>query len=72
MTRVTLVGPNTEGKLQGALESMVETTQDFTDSAYTSHEHREQILLLCERARQDLHLLLRIGTTLVRTPPARP
>ena len=65
MTRVTLVGPNTEGKLQSALETMIETTQDFTDSAYTSHENRERILLLCERVRQELNILLRIGISLV-------
>ena len=66
MTRVTLVGPNTEGKLLSALETMIETTQDFTDSAYTSHENRERILLLCERVRQELNILLRIGLSLVR------
>ncbi len=65
MTRVTGVGPNTEGKLQNALETMVETAQDFTDSAYTSHENRERILILCERVRQELTILLRIGVSLV-------
>ena len=64
-TRVTLVGPNTEGKLQNALETMIETAQDFTDSAYTSHENRERILILCERVRQELTILLRIGASLV-------
>ncbi len=67
MTRVTLVGPNTEGKLQSALETMIETTQDFTDSAYTSHENRERILLLSERVRQELNILLHIGVSLVST-----
>ncbi len=65
MTRVTGVGPNTEGKLQNALETMIETAQDFTDSAYTSHENRERILILCERVRQELTILLRIGVSLV-------
>lgn len=65
MTRVTLVGPHTEAKLLGALETLIETMQDFTDSAYTSHEHRERILMLCEKLRHELALLLRIGTNLV-------
>ena len=60
------MGPNTEGKLQNALETMIETAQDFTDSAYTSHENRERILILCERVRQELTILLRIGASLVR------
>ena len=65
MTRVTLVGPNTEVKLQGALETMTETTQDFTDSAYTSHENRERIIIMCERVKQELTILLKIGISLV-------
>ena len=65
MTRVTLVGPNTEGKLSSAMETVMETTQDFTDSAYTSHENRERILVMCERVRSELGLLLRIGVSLV-------
>ncbi|KAK2143373.1 hypothetical protein LSH36_848g00063 [Paralvinella palmiformis] len=64
MTRVTLVGPNTENKLQGALDTVMETTQDFTDSAYTSHENRERILLVSDRLRQELQLLLQIGVSL--------
>ena len=66
MTRMTLVGPNTELKLQSALETTMETTQDFTDSAYTSHENRERILLLCDQLRQELIILLRIGISLVK------
>ena len=31
------------------LENIVERTQDFTDSAYTSHDHRQGILLLSDR-----------------------
>jgi hypothetical protein len=37
-------------------------TQDFTDSAYTSHERRQHIIVLCERAKMDLiHLLRTMG-----------
>ncbi|XP_061117105.1 alpha-catulin-like [Conger conger] len=40
--------------LTALLERIVEQTEDFTDSAYTSHEHRESILQLCHQARQEL------------------
>ena len=61
MTRVTLVPPSTEAKLLGAMETVVETTQEFTDSAYTTHENRERIIVLCERVRQELTVLTRAG-----------
>lgn len=40
------------------LEAMVERTEDFTDSAYTSHEQRQAILGLCQLARQDTQQLV--------------
>lgn len=64
MTRMTLVGPSYRGKLVGALDTIVERIQDFTDSAYTSHEHRENILLLCDRTKLELNQLLRIGISI--------
>ncbi|GAB6029512.1 myosin 3 [Chamberlinius hualienensis] len=64
MTRMTLVGPSYRGKLTGSLDTIVERTQDFTDSAYTSHEHRENILLLCDRTKLELNQLLRIGISM--------
>lgn len=64
MTRMTLVGPMYRERLSSALDAAVERTQDFTDSAYTSHEHREKILLLCDRAKLELNQLLRIGVSL--------
>ncbi|XP_022254693.1 alpha-catulin-like [Limulus polyphemus] len=51
-------------QLLSALETIVERTQDFTDSAYTSQEHRENILLICERVKIDLNQILRIGVEL--------
>lgn len=66
MTRLTLVGPGCKERLTSSLDTIVERTQDFTDSAYTSHEHRENILLLCDRAKLELNQLLRIGVSLVR------
>lgn len=44
-----------------ALDKVIEKTQDFTDSAYTTHEHRENILLLCDRAKLELNQLLRFA-----------
>ncbi|XP_034096834.1 alpha-catulin isoform X4 [Gymnodraco acuticeps] len=42
----------------GQLEALVEQTEDFTDSAYTSHEQRQAILGLCQLARQDTQQLV--------------
>ncbi|XP_076329602.1 alpha-catulin-like isoform X2 [Tachypleus tridentatus] len=52
------------GQLLSALETIMERTQDFTDSAYTSHEHRKNILLNCERVKIDLNQILKIGVEL--------
>jgi len=65
MTRLTLLEPDSKERLTQALDTIVERTQDFTDSAYTSHEHRENILLLCDRAKLELNQLLRVGVSLV-------
>ncbi|XP_064598146.1 alpha-catulin-like isoform X2 [Liolophura sinensis] len=64
MTRVTLVGPSHQEKLTSALDSMIETSQDFTDSAYTSHDNREKIIQICEDVRVELQNLIAIGTSL--------
>ncbi|XP_071776271.1 alpha-catulin [Centroberyx gerrardi] len=40
------------------LEALVERTEDFTDSAYTSHEQRQAILGMCQLARQDAQQLV--------------
>ncbi|XP_041664175.1 alpha-catulin [Cheilinus undulatus] len=40
------------------LEALVERTEDFTDSAYTSHEQRQAILGLCQLARQETQQLV--------------
>ncbi|KAK9871612.1 hypothetical protein WA026_012992 [Henosepilachna vigintioctopunctata] len=44
--------------IPGALEAVLERTQDFTDSAYTSHEHREAILERSDRLKLELDHLL--------------
>ena len=38
----------------------MERTQDFTDSAYTSHEHRQAIVILSDRVKMELASLLRV------------
>ncbi|XP_060054969.1 alpha-catulin [Erinaceus europaeus] len=43
--------------LLATLESVLERTEDFTYSAYTSHEHRERILELSTQARMALQQL---------------
>ncbi|XP_040594095.1 alpha-catulin isoform X2 [Mesocricetus auratus] len=43
--------------LSAALEVILERVEDFTDSAYTSHEHRERILELSTQARTELQQL---------------
>lgn len=63
---MTLCGTVFRERLASAFETVVERTQDFTDSAYTSHEHREKILLICDRLKLELNQLLRIGVCLVR------
>ena len=42
------------------LENIVERTQDFTDSAYTSHDHRQSIIILSDRARLEMAQLCRL------------
>ncbi|XP_041375020.1 alpha-catulin-like [Gigantopelta aegis] len=64
LTRVTLIGPITEEKLQCACDTVVETTQDFTDSAYTSHDSREKIVHLTECLKMELDKLLKVGQNL--------
>ncbi|XP_066263929.1 alpha-catulin-like isoform X1 [Branchiostoma lanceolatum] len=59
-TRVTQVQPTDKEKLEESLNVIIDQANDFTDSAYTSHEHREKILALCENARMELQALLQV------------
>ncbi|XP_075214953.1 alpha-catenin related [Lycorma delicatula] len=72
MTRMTLLTPTSKETLTAAIDTIVERTQDFTDSAYTSHEHRESILLLCDRVKLELNQLLRVGVSLEQTEEYSP
>lgn len=64
---MTGVTPSCKEKLTGALESLIETTQDFTDSAYTSHQHRESILMTGDRLKSEMSVLLRTCKVCIKT-----
>ncbi|XP_044268903.1 alpha-catulin isoform X3 [Tribolium madens] len=51
--------------LPAALEAVLEKTQDFTDSAYTSHEHREAILESSERLKTEVDHLLGLYANII-------
>ncbi|KAF0300210.1 Alpha-catulin [Amphibalanus amphitrite] len=61
---MTLCGETYRERLSSLLETISERSQDFTDSAYTPHQAREHILLLCERAKLELNQLLRCGVAM--------
>lgn len=65
MGRMTLCGPVFRERLASAFDTLIERTQDFTDSAYTFHEHREKMLLICDRTRTDLNHLLTTALNIV-------
>ncbi|CAH0592389.1 unnamed protein product [Chrysodeixis includens] len=50
--------------LASTLRALVERTHDFTDSAYTSHEHRQRILALAERIAYELERLVAVAVSL--------
>ncbi|WAR10887.1 CTNL1-like protein [Mya arenaria] len=62
MVRVTHINTYFAVKLTSALESVVETTQDFTDSAYTSHDQRERIVEIVDSLQQATHVLIKTGS----------
>ena len=57
-TGISVVSDSYREQLNRSLDSIMERIQDFTDCAYTSHEHRQNIILLCDRAKMDLEQLL--------------
>lgn len=65
---LSILSPHTREELMTALDKIVEKTQDFTDSAYTTHEHRENILLLCDRTRLELNQCLRMAVNMEQFP----
>lgn len=65
---ISILSVDTRETLLIALDKVVEKTQDFTDSAYTSHEHRENILLLCDRTKLELNQCLRMAVNMEQMP----
>ena len=57
--RMSIISESYKEQLTSCLDSITERTQDFTDSAYTSHEHRQNIIMLCDQAKIELVHLLR-------------
>ena len=57
-TGISVVSDSYREQLTRSLDSIMERIQDFTDCAYTSHEHRQNIILLCDRAKIELEQLL--------------
>ncbi|XP_014450681.2 alpha-catulin [Alligator mississippiensis] len=57
--RENLYFPSKEN-LSTMLELILEHTEDFTDSAYTSHEHRERILELSKQSKMELEHLVSV------------
>ncbi|KPJ16691.1 Alpha-catulin [Papilio machaon] len=50
--------------LASTLRALVERTHDFTDSAYTSHDHRQRILALAERIAYELERLVAVAVSM--------
>lgn len=59
------VDPSCQETLSAALDAVLEKTQDFTDSAYTSHEHRQAILESSDRLKAELDHLLGLYANVV-------
>ncbi|KAI1292293.1 Alpha-catulin [Halotydeus destructor] len=72
MGRMTLCGQVFRERLSCAFGSSLEKTQDFTDSAYTGHEHREKLLFICDRARRELNQLLTIALSIEQEGSSTP
>lgn len=51
--------------MAATLRALVERTHDFTDSAYTSHDHRQRILALAERIAYELERLVAVAMSVV-------
>lgn len=66
----SILSPQVREDLMVTLDKFLEKTQDFTDSAYTTHEHRENILLLNDRIRLELNQSLRMAVNMEQFPNA--
>ncbi|XP_031355685.1 alpha-catulin [Photinus pyralis] len=64
LCRVSL-DPSYQDTLPAALDAVLERTQDFTDSAYTSHEHRQAILDGIDRVKDEVDHVLGLYANLM-------
>ncbi|KAK9497281.1 hypothetical protein O3M35_004629 [Rhynocoris fuscipes] len=64
MSRISSVNTQTRESLATALDNVVDTTQDFTDSAYTSHDRRQNIIALTDQVKVQLNQLLQVSQAL--------
>lgn len=55
---MSLIGSGVQERLISALDALCEMTQDFTDSAFTPHHQREQILDFLEECRFEMSNLV--------------
>lgn len=68
LVQTALLAAHCQEGLSEALETIIERTQDFTDSANTSHEHREKILELIQAAKLQLDSLLNSESAIDSSP----
>lgn len=64
-SNVSILDPSYQDTLPAAIDAVLERSQDFTDSAYTSHEHRQAILDGIERLRNEVDHVLGLYANLV-------
>lgn len=55
---MSLIGSGVKERLISALDALCEMTQDFTDSKFTPHHQREQILDFLEECRFEMSNLV--------------
>jgi alpha-catulin len=65
MGRLRFDGQVYHEQLLSSFKALIERTQDFTDSAYTKHEHREKILLLADQAKLQLNQVIQFDSCIV-------
>lgn len=64
LARIGPLNSSMKEQIVASMEAAIERTQDFTDSAYTSHEHREKLLLMCDQMKAELAATFRRVTTM--------
>ncbi|KAL0279422.1 UNVERIFIED_CONTAM: hypothetical protein PYX00_000987 [Menopon gallinae] len=70
LVQTALLAAHCQEGLSEALDAIIERSQDFTDSANTSHEHRERILDYINSAKMHLDALLNSECAIDGTSPS--